>query len=202
MLLENSFGVSSYLDASGGRGGSRLVKRARDKRPTPLCLAAFGILLWSSTVDAAFSSSQDPPSVTKRNQKPGATTAKSSVLMEQFSFLIKDFKIDHQGENNNLNITISYRYKAHLSNAEYPDFTLIAKDIETLLTNYANEGDYWEILNKKITFMVLEKYPAIAKITSRIQVSPSPKNLYLRSSIVTRDRTTMRKHSRSTPAVK
>jgi hypothetical protein len=34
------------------------------------------------------------------------------------------------------------------------------------------------------------------------QVSPSPKNHYLRSSIVTRDRTTISKHSRSTSAVK
>ena len=128
--------------------------------------------------------------------------SKSGVLVEQFSFLIKDFKIDHQGENNNLNITIWYRYKAHLSNAEYPDFMLIAKDIETLLASYPNEEDYWEILNKKITLMVLEKYPAIAKITCQMQVSPSPKDPYLRSSIVTRDRTTMRKHSVSTPAVK
>ena len=179
-----------------------MTKRERYKRRTALCLAAFGILLWSSTVDAVFGSFQDLPSVTKRNQKPGATTAKSGVLVEQFSFLIKEFKIDHQGENNNLNITIWYRYKPNLSNAEYPNFMLIAKDIETLLTNYPNEGDYWEILNKKITLMVLEKYPAIAKITSQLQVSPSPKDPYLRSSIVTRDRTTMRKHSVSTPAMR
>ncbi len=180
-----------------------MTKRERYRRRlTALCLAALGILLWSSTVDAAFGSFQDLRPVTKRNQKLGATTVKFSVLVEQFSFLIKDFKIDHQGENNNLNITIWYRYKAHLSNAEYPDFMLIAKDIETLLTNYPNEGDYWEILNKKITLMVLEKYPAIAKITSQLQVSPSPKDPYLRSSIVTRDRTTMRKHSVSTPAVR
>ena len=134
--------------------------------------------------------------------KDGATPAESGVLVEQFSFLIKDFKIYHQGENNNLNITIRYRYRANLSKAEYPDFTLIARDIETLLTNYPNEEDYWEILNKKITLMVLEKYPAIAKISSELQVSPSPKNLYLRSSIVTRDRPAVRKHLRSTQAVK
>jgi hypothetical protein len=182
-------------------GGSSLTKHEHYKRRTALCLAAFGIFLWSSTVDAV-GSFQDLQSVTKRNQKPGATTTKSGALVEEFSFLIKDFKIDHQGENNNLNITIWYRYKAHLSNAEYPNFMLIAKDIETLLANYPNEGDYWEILNKKITLVILEKYPAIAKITSQLQVSPSPKDPYLRSSIVTRDRTTMRRHSVSTPAAR
>jgi hypothetical protein len=201
MLLKH-FIRSVILPGCGNGGGSSLTKRERYKRRTALCLAAFGILLWSSTIDAAFGSFQDLPSVTKRNQKSGATIVKSGGLVEQFSFLIKDFKIDHQGENNNLNITIWYRYKVHLSNAEYPDFMLIAKDIEAFLTNYPNEGDYWEILNKKITLMVLEKYPAIVKITSQLQVSPSPKDPYLRSSIVTRDRTTMRKHSRSTPAVK
>jgi len=190
------------LPGCGIGGENSLTTRERYKRRTALCLAAFGILLWSSTVDAATSSFRDRPPVTKRNQKSGATTVKSGVLVEQFSFLIKDFKIDHQGENNNLNITIWYRYKAHLSNAEYPDFMLIARDIETLLTNYSNEEDYWEIVNKKITLMVLEKNPAIAKITCQMQVSPSPKDPYLRSSIVTRDRMTMRKHSVSTPALK
>jgi hypothetical protein len=180
---------------------TNLKKREHSQRPA-LCLAVFGIFCWSNTVFPAFGPFQDPPSVTSRNQTSGATTVKSGGLIEEFSFLIKDFKIDHQGENNNLNITIWYRYKAHLSNAEYPDFMLIAKDIETLLTNYPNEGDYWEILNKKITLMVLERYPAIAKISSQLQVSPSPKDPYLRSSIVTRDRTTMRKHSRSMPATK
>ncbi|HEY6121885.1 MAG TPA: hypothetical protein VIV66_18150 [Pyrinomonadaceae bacterium] len=179
-----------------------MTKHERYKRLTAVCLVALGLLLWSSKVYAAFGPFQDQVPVTKREQKPGATKAKSGVPVEEFSFLIKDFKIDHQGENNNLNITIWYRYKSHLSNAEYPDFTLVAKDIEKLLTNYPNKEDYWEILNKKITLMVLEKYPAIARITSQMQVSPSPGDPYLRSSIVTRDRTTTRKHSRSTLAVK
>jgi hypothetical protein len=125
-------------------------------------------------------------------QKSGATPLKSGLLVEQFSFLIKDFKIDHQGEKNNLIITIRYQYRTHISNTEYPDFTMIAKEIETLLTNYPNESDYWEIVNKKITLMVLEKYPAITRITSKMEVSPSPKNSYVRSSIVTRDRTSVR----------
>jgi hypothetical protein len=156
-----------------------------------LCLAAFGILLWCSAVGAG--SFQNPPAASKRNQKPAATTSTSGGLTEEFTFLIKDFKIDHQGENNQLNITISYRYKAHLSNEDYPDFTLIAGDIKTLLTNYPNEEDYWEIVNKKITSMVLNKYPTLTRITSQLEVSPSRNDPYLRSSIVTRDRAMMRR---------
>ena len=166
-----------------------MTKLERDQRTIPLCLVVFGILLWSNTVAAATSAFQQQ-SNTKRYQKPAAA---SGLLIEQFSFSINDFKMDHQGENNNLNITIRYRYKGLIAKAEYPDFTLIARDIETLLADYPNKEDYWEIVNKRITLMVLEKYPAVTKVTSQIQVSPSPKTAYLRSSIATRDRTNTRR---------
>ena len=115
-------------------------------------------------------------------------------MVEEFSFLIKDFKIEHQGETNNLNITIQYRYRVNIADSEYPDFLLVAKDIEMFLTNYPNEKDYWEILNKKITSLVLDKYPPITKVTSQVQVSPSRLVPYWRSSIVTRERARIRGH--------
>jgi hypothetical protein len=31
-------------------------------------------------------------------------------------------KVDHQGEMNTLNITISYRYVANIKETDYPDF--------------------------------------------------------------------------------
>ena len=109
-------------------------------------------------------------------------------MVEEFSFLLKDFRVEHQGETNNLNITIQYRYRVNISDSEYPDFRPVAKDIEMLLTQYPNEDDYWEILNKKITLLVLDKYPLITKVTCQIQVSPSPLVPYLRSSITMRER--------------
>jgi hypothetical protein len=117
-----------------------------------------------------------------------------SSMVEEFSFLIKDFKIEHQGETNNLNITIQYRYRVNISDSDYPDFRLVAKDIEMFLTNYPHKKDYWEILNKRITLLVLDKYPLITKVTCQMQVSPSPLDPYLRSSIVTRERTFIRGH--------
>src|SRR5215813_7610135 len=76
---------------------------------------------------------------------------------EEFSFLIKDFKIDHQGETNTLNIAISYRYVANIANSDYPDFRWLAKDVETLLSNYPNKTDYWEIVNKQLTALLMKK---------------------------------------------
>jgi len=145
-------------------------------------LSTLGILLARST----------PATPSSRGvaiaQNPALNVNNTAPLIEEFTFLIKDFKISHQSEINNLNITVRYRYIANIPDAAYPDFRLTAKDIENLLTNYPNKKDYWEIINKKITMMVLEKYPAIASVTSEIQVSPSPLVPDLRSSIVTRNR--------------
>ena len=109
-------------------------------------------------------------------------------LSEEFSFAIKDFKIDHQGENNTLNILISYRYVTNIANADYPDFRWLLKDVETLLGNYPNKTDYWEIVNKQITALLMKKYPAIASLTCELKVDPSNGVPYSRSSRVTRTR--------------
>ena len=120
-------------------------------------------------------------------KQPSATKYKNpDPLIEEFSFILQDFKMNHQGENNNLNIKIRYCYKSRISNSEYPDFTVVAKDIQNFLNNYPNKDDYWEILNKKLTLMVLEKYPVLANISSEIEVSPSRLTAYTRSSIVMR----------------
>jgi len=154
-----------------------------------------GILLGSpvfASPNTVCPSFQDPEiSATRRSLSPGHKGDRP--LVEEFSFLIKDFKVTHQSENHNLNITVRYSYKSLIANTEYPDFRLIAKDIEELLTHYPNRKDYWEIVNKKITLMVLEKYPTILKVRSEIQVSPSPLAPYFRSSIVTRTRSSVMK---------
>jgi hypothetical protein len=116
-------------------------------------------------------------------QKQGA-----GPLSEEFSFVIRDFKINHQGENNTLNIVISYRYVAKIANADYPDFRWLAKDVETLLGNYPNKTDYWEIVNKQITALLMKKYPTIASLTCELKVDPSSGVPYSRSSRVTRTR--------------
>ncbi len=112
----------------------------------------------------------------------------SQSLTEEFSFQIKDFKMDHQTQTNNLNISISYRYIANIQKPDYPDFRWLAKDVETLLSNYPNKDDYWEIVNKQITSMLLNKYAGITSVTCEIKVDPSSLIPYTRSSRVTRNR--------------
>ncbi len=49
----------------------------------------------------------------------------SNVLTEEFSFLIEDFKMNHQSEVNNLNIKIHLQYENGISESRYPDFRAI-----------------------------------------------------------------------------
>jgi len=141
------------------------------------------IILLISPVSAQKSLSSDTDS---KNEN-------SVLLAEDFSFLIQDFKMNHQSEVNNLNIKIRVRYENGISDSKYPDFRAIVKDIEDFLNNYPNKIDYWEILNKKLTLLVLKKYRMLSSITTEIQVSPSQKVFYLRSSIVTRSQSKRRR---------
>ena len=121
----------------------------------------------------------------------------SRSLVEEFSFTLKDFRMDHQGQANNLNISISYRYAANITKADYPDFRWLAKDVETFLTNYPNKDDYWEIVNKQITALLLKKYNGVVAVTCEIKVDPSSVVPYTRSSRVTRERSVARSNRKS-----
>lgn len=135
-------------------------------------------------------------SVYSQTPERSSSMRTSGSLVEEFSFLIKDFRMDHQGQTNNLNLTISYRYAANITKADYPDFRWLAKDVETLLTNYPNKDDYWEIVNKQITELLLNKYKGIVAVTCEIKVDPSSVVPYTRSSRVTRERSRARALSR------
>jgi len=145
-----------------------------------IVLALFAAPVWTQKV-----ASTDSKALIAK-QAASSKYENFDLLSEEFSFLIEDFKMNHQSEVNNLNIKVRYRYENGITENEYPDFRIILKDIEGFLDNYPNKVDYWEILNKKLTLMLLKKYPMLESITSEIQVSPSQKVGYLRSSIITR----------------
>ena len=177
------------LDQSGKNHqlvkGLAVTRREYSFRRITLDLAALSVLLWASIVGVASNTLQDQ-APGKRPRPTFVDSVESTSLVEQFGFSINDFKIDQQGEKNNLNIKIRYRYRPNLSRDEYPDFTLIAKDVENLLGNYPDKKDYWELVNKRLTLMIIQKYPAIAEVTCQIDVSPTPSVKYPRTSIVTR----------------
>jgi hypothetical protein len=154
------------------------------------------VLLLVSTMTPVYS--QTPKSGPSNNPKRvdevlRKQPANGGSLFEEFSFWIKDLKDDHQGELNNVNISVSFRYVANIANSEYPDFRLLAKGVEVFLKDYPNEQDYWEIVNKQLTSLLLKKYPMIKSITVELKVDPTRLDPYTRSSRVTRERPSNRK---------
>ena len=161
-----------------------------------VCLVMTVALAWISTANGGSlnlqkrESSQSHIAVqdfTPKTQVTPASTWSGSVI-EEFSFAIPDFKMDHQTEINNLNIKVRYTYVFNIGDKDYPDFRLLASDVKEFLRNYSNKTDYWEVLNKKLTLMLVRKYAALSSLTSEIVVSPSQLVPYSRCSIVTRKR--------------
>lgn len=112
------------------------------------------------------------------------TVTKCEQHQEIFTFQVPNYTIQHQG-GAILNIKVAYRLtpEAIAQNA-YPDFVPIRKDIDKFLVNYPNEGDFWEIVNKKLVQFLLDKYPQMSSLSIEIGVLPTPKEPFPRSSIV------------------
>jgi sugar lactone lactonase YvrE len=106
-------------------------------------------------------------------------------LSEKWNFAIANYPINHQGLNN-LNLDVNYKYQNGIQNFQYPDFVPIYKTIDNLLANYPNETDFWEIVNKNLTQKVLAENPALASVTVKLDVLPTNRLPYDRSSTVTR----------------
>jgi hypothetical protein len=106
---------------------------------------------------------------------------------ENWTFDFKDYTIDHQGLNT-LNIKVGYGFKPGITSTEYPDFVPIYRSIDNFLVNYPNETDFWEILNKNLTQKVLEENPVLEDVTIQMEVLPTNRLPYDRSSTVFRSR--------------
>ncbi|HVF90148.1 MAG TPA: hypothetical protein VNH22_08765 [Blastocatellia bacterium] len=109
-------------------------------------------------------------------------------LVEEYSFLIENLKMTHPTELVNLNIKVRYHFVSNLSDSAYPDFRDIAEDIQDFIDSYPEKSDYWEIINKKLTLLVLDGYSELQDVTSEMEISPSKEDPYFSLSVVTRKR--------------
>jgi sugar lactone lactonase YvrE len=106
-------------------------------------------------------------------------------LTQKWNFTLANYPINHQGLNN-LNIDVNYKYKDGIQNYQYPDYVPIYNSIENFLVNYPNETDFWEIVNKNLTEKVLADNPTLSSLTVNLDVLPTNRLPYERSSTVTR----------------
>jgi hypothetical protein len=65
---------------------------------------------------------------------------------------------------------------------------LFYQSIDNFLVNYPNETDFWEILNKNLTQKVLDENPALTDVGIQLEVLPTNRLPYDRTSTVFRSR--------------
>ena len=106
-------------------------------------LAILLVALFVYTASASPSGESGPSQSLSNNREGGTISQPTSLrqkegaaLVEWFSFVIKDLRMDHQSDIQNLNLTIRLRYVKGITDDAYPDFRSIAKDIEDFLTHY------------------------------------------------------------------
>jgi hypothetical protein len=92
-----------------------------------------------------------------RSSTVTGTPGTEVALDESWSFALKDYVIEHQGQAV-IDLVASYDYVNGIGENnpfEYPDFTQISNYIQAFLVNYPNETDFWEILNKNLVAELL-----------------------------------------------
>jgi hypothetical protein len=109
-------------------------------------------------------------------------------LVEEYEFQLKNYAFDYQGQKNVLDIDVLYQYVTGITKPQYPDVVAVKKDLEQFMLNYPDKMQYWEILNKDATKMLLAKYPALATVTIKLQIFPNEQESFARTSTVTRSR--------------
>lgn len=79
-------------------------------------------------------------------------------------------RVPVQWQGQPVSYEVEYVYRDGISNEEYPDFVPIHHRITQLLAVAAAEGDSWDHVNHAIAQTVLQKYPALDSLTSRVEL--------------------------------
>lgn len=97
---------------------------------------------------------------------------KGIFYSEGIGFEVKTIAIEHQGPNV-VDLKVHFGYAPNLSEKEYPDFEPLQPMGAAFLKDYPNNGDYWEVVVKKLANAYLEKAPLIASVSIEMQVYPT-----------------------------
>ncbi|WP_373536304.1 hypothetical protein [Microcoleus sp.] len=173
--IGNLFAVG--FDNRASANGAGAVLRYNGKTDEPLPISSNTLLSNNSIFVPPDSKLERPVGI--------AFFPSDAQLGQKWNFSLANYPIEHQGLNN-LNIDVNYKYKDGIQNSQYPDFVPIYKSIDNFLVDYPNETDFWEIMNKNLTKKVLAENPTIASVTVNLDVLPTEKLPYERSSTVTR----------------
>ena len=106
--------------------------------------------------------------------------------MRDWSFAFENYPMNHQWMANTLDIAVRYKLKPTASSHNAPDFTTIFNQVNQFLTDHDSQDDYWEIVNRKLTDVILRENPTLDSVTIRLQVQPRPNIPFTCTTTVTR----------------
>jgi hypothetical protein len=112
----------------------------------------------------------------------------AAQITETYGFTLDHYGLAYQGQQQVIDLDVSYIYRQGLALADYPDVVVVKKTIEEYLHNYPDKNRYWELLNKDIVQLLISKYSAFANVTSKLYIYPSPHETFARTTVVTAKR--------------
>jgi hypothetical protein len=109
----------------------------------------------------------------------------SAVAMQNWSFSVKGYAVEHQHMANTVNIAVKYSLKENQTAFKATNFTPLLNRITQFFAEYPNEDDYWEVVNRRLTEMILQEQPEMRSLTISLEVLPRATIPYTSISTVT-----------------
>ena len=109
----------------------------------------------------------------------------SDGASQTVGFSVRGLKICHQ--NKWRNMTVELEYDTNF-NENPVDAQSIRKDVLEFLNSYPNQSDFWEVMNTKLVDSLIQKFPAINILRSKLSLAPDASLSFHRASIAEYDR--------------
>lgn len=104
---------------------------------------------------------------------------------ESYSIEIEHFNVDLDSAKRFVNVTATWKFKSNPTQNDYLDSNVVNFDIKEFLTNYPNKKtDFWEVINRKLTQHLMQKYTQIRALSIKIEVPKSKTDPYEHYSLV------------------
>jgi hypothetical protein len=161
-----------------------IVRSYNDLLPLTASVAVI-VIANSTAVFASPLASEFKPWIDPAPKQLLAPIQNQPVAREQ-SFAVTREPVHHAGQKNTLNIFVRYTLKPEILESSPPDFRKFFKRIQQILSNYPNENDYWEVVNRNLTHIIIRENPELASLAVTLEVMPRQRLPYISTTTVSR----------------
>jgi hypothetical protein len=92
------------------------------------------------------------------------------VAMQNWSFAVKGYTVKHQHIVNTVNVVVKYSLQGSSTTLNISNFMSLPNRITQFFVEYPNEDDYWEVVNRRLTEMILREHPEMRSLTISLEV--------------------------------